>query len=85
MIKLQNMNVIKYAESDEVAQRLVAKGFQIVESDDSPEATEPGKNAEKPLGKMTKDELLGRAKELGIDVPAEAIKADIIKAIEAVS
>jgi len=71
LIKLQNMNVVKFAATEEAAKNLIDKGFKIVE-DEQPK--------EKPLEKMNKEELLAKAKEKGLDVSADLIKADIIKA-----
>jgi hypothetical protein len=43
------------------------------------------KNTEKPLSKLNKTELTEVAVLKGIEVPAEATKAEIIKLIEAVT
>ena len=47
------------------------------------EAEAPAAEAVKANASMKKDELLAIAKEMGIEVPAKATKADILAAIEA--
>lgn len=62
-------------EADE-AQRLVDGHFaKYVDS-------EPNENQEKPIGKMTKDELLEYAVSKGIEANAEMTKKDILALIE---
>ena len=46
-------------------------------------AAAPAKEAVKANASMKKDELLAIAKDMGIEVPAKATKADILAAIEA--
>jgi len=75
-IKLKRLNVVKVVDSEDKAEALKSKGFEVVK--DAEEKTE------KPLSKMTEAELDAYAAEKGIDLTDLKNKTEKLKKIKEV-
>jgi hypothetical protein len=73
LYKLQRLNQVKYVQEDKDKQKLIAKGFKLVE--------EP-KKKEKTVDEMTVEELKTYAEANKIDLGEAKLKAEILAIIK---
>ncbi|WP_060880164.1 hypothetical protein [Streptomyces scabiei] len=68
---------------DAEAEGLVAGGYGVYEGDTRPKPESADKPVDKPLDRMTVEQLRGYADEHDISLPPDGKKADLVAAIEA--
>jgi hypothetical protein len=73
MYKLQRLNQVKFVEEENDKDKLIAKGFKLIE--------EP-KKKEKTVDEMTIDELKAYAESKGIDLGEATKKAEILAVVK---
>ncbi len=79
LVKKKNSAMVKLVDDSRVP-AFLADGFEVLNSQQEP-AKEPPK--EKPVAKMTIDELKAYAAEKGIMLPDDGLKADLLAVIVA--
>ncbi len=77
LVKLKDHGMVKLVDDSKVP-AMLAQGFEVLNQPESKPVP-----VEKPIGKMTVDELKAYAAEKGIELPEDGKKADLLAAIEA--